>query len=343
MKLYAIPQCPFAQRVFIGLKVRQIDTSILPIEMIDLSKPPAAMLAINSHGSVPTLEMGPNDGFNESLVINEFLDTLEAKGPKLYGNTPAQTAKTKVLLENISSKFSSALNQILHLKGNELQFRKCLETVPAAYRHFEDFLKKTEGPFFGGPTLNAVDATLAPFIVRLMLACEVRNNIPLPPAGTRAAAYFTALVNHPIVKETTAPDLMESIKWYLLAEAGVVAVQNASRHLVDGLEQRVAQLNSAFVASHPRTKADTQPVWQLGSAARGAFLHARFKFADVNDAVAAVQVVAQIQESADHHTSFKFHDFATLDLTLCTHEPKWGVSEKDFAMASLLSEKLLQA
>ena len=42
------------------------------------------------------------------------------------------------------------------------------------------------------------------------------------------------------------------------------------------------------------------------------------------------------QETADHHTSLILKDFATVEITLVTHEPRWGITQKDLAFAKAI-------
>lgn len=343
MKLYATTTCPYVQRVLLGLQVRRVSRAEMPIEMVDLAHPPEPMLAINPNGSVPTLELAPKDGFNESLVILEFLDSLNAPGPKLFGSTAAETAKTKVALENLSSRFLQALMTVNYARGNELQLRKGIRALPTAFQALDAALAKQKGPFFGGDVFNAVDCALAPFIVRASLARELRPEIPSAPEGSRASAYISTLTTHPFIKDTTPSDLVQAMKTFVLPEAGVQQVKDASRTLLapETLESRVQALNAQIPKATKGLVSLNSPVWSIGHDSKGPFLHARFGFNAASDALDAIQTLAIVQETADHHTACRFENFSTLELTLCTHEPKWGITEKDFALASVLTRKLV--
>lgn len=348
MKLYSNHLCPFAQRVRIGVQLRQAE-SLFQMEEVDLSAPaPADLAAINPQGSVPTLAFGPGDGFNESLVILEFLDSLNARGPKLFGTSPRDVAKTKVQLEQASSMLLGPIMGISYSQGNAVALRKAMAGLPQAFEWLSSAVLKSGGPFVGGATPGAVDASVAPFLVRYVLLRTLQPDLPLPKGGTPAAHYLTKVLEHPAVA-TTAPTFAQMAPAFArLAEpeANIKAIQLASRAIVPNPEERCAALNQDVAKVSARTVrpegAFDAPIWTLVQGEKGPHIQARFRLPTYAEMLQAVEMLTALQETADHHTSFVLEGYHSLDITLCTHEPVWGLSDKDFTMARTLTEKLLR-
>ena len=358
MKLYSHLLCPFVQRVKIGIHERQAGAHFL-IQEVDLDAPPAALIAINPAGSVPTLEFAPGDGFNESLVVLEFLDTLETKGPRLFGDSPREAGKTKVLLEQAGARFLGPIQSVLYAKGNAVVLRKAVAGLPGAFEWLSGVLQAraslsntgspfTGSPFLGGTKLGAVDCALAPFILRYALMREQRKELPLPREGTLAAAYFHALLDAPAVVATSpsADDLRPVFARMGGPDESLSAVLLAARAIVPNPEERCGLLNQALASIQPRNVRPSagagEPVWRLERAPKGPQIAASFKLPGYAEMLQAIEALTGLQESADHHSHFVLEGYESLAVTLCTHEPEWGLSDKDFAFAQALTEKLLR-
>jgi len=170
-----IPACPFVHRVLLACHVRQISNQQIERVEIDLANPPSNMLKINPTGSVPTLEFEAGEGFHESMVIMEFLDSLEAKGPKIFGNIPRQIAQTKVLWEAANNTLLTALQQGIYSNGNTNNLNSAASRLNAAWAWLNENLTRHGVRFFGGSELNAIDIAIAPFLVRLKYASEIHQ------------------------------------------------------------------------------------------------------------------------------------------------------------------------
>ncbi|MEY4065568.1 MAG: hypothetical protein RIR26_1776 [Pseudomonadota bacterium] len=326
MKLYLIPTCPFVQRVLIALRLRGISEETIQTVEIDLSRPPQAMLAINPAGSVPTLEIEPESGFNESLLIMEFLDSLKSGGAKLFGGSPLAVAQRKMHLERGNAQFLGALQQILYSQGNANTLRKAMRAFADGCGWLEAELKKSGGPFLGGPSLDAVDVAFAPFVARLPylpdeLRAQFDDAIPLP-----AAEYFKRIASHPaVVASMPSEDVMRTTTHRFLKPHALLAdVIAAPRTLLENPQAEVKRCG------------DTLSAWSVHHDGQGYCLTTKFTFPDHNDAVNKMMWLHDAQETADHHTAFILKDFATLDITLVTHEPRWGVTQKDLAFAKAI-------
>jgi glutathione S-transferase/pterin-4a-carbinolamine dehydratase len=348
MKLYVNALCPFVHRVRVGLHLRGIEPQFT-FEEVDLQQPsPAELCEINPTGSVPTLALSPGLGFHESLLILEFFDTLPGAGPRLYGEGPLAVAQTKILWDAVNQKVLSHLQAILYSRANAVQLRKAVSDLPSAFEWLSQNLIEKNTKFFGGTTLNAVDVALAPFVVRYLALREISKDIPMPRSSTPAATYFENLRQHPAVSPQTpsTSQLATVFEKYFHPDPELALIHKASRIPVEKVFERCAQLNakaSSLSAKNIRFKAsDSQSPWKVGQSDKGPQLEAHFEMPSYVEMLQALNALTILQESADHHTSFTLDGHHNLEIVLCTHEPVWGVSEKDFAFALNLTEKLLR-
>ncbi len=326
IKLYMIPACPFVHRVLLACEVRKIGQDQIRKVEIQLDKPPMEMLKINPTGSVPTLEFESGDGFHESLVIMEFLDTLPALGPKIYGDTPKQTAMIKVLWESASNKLLTPLQQAIYSFGNVNNLRAANESLKSAWQWTDAQLNRLGGAYFGGKEMNAIDIAIAPFLMRLKYVAEAHPTIELPPMHSTSARYLSR-VSERCGQTNVFPDesvMRETTLKFAIPHSLFKAVQEAPRLLIENPEPVIKALGDELSA------------WTLERDQHGYCLRAHFTFPTHSDAVTKIKWLHDAQEICDHHTSFVLRDFTNLEITLVTHEPRWGVTQKDVTMAKLL-------
>ncbi|NBW82679.1 hypothetical protein EBR21_13085, partial [bacterium] len=312
--------------VLLACHVRQINNQQIERVDIDLANPPANMLQINPSGSVPTLEFQTGEGFHESLVIMEFLDTLEAKGPKIYGDSARQIAQTKVLWETANNTLLSAVQQAIYSNGNTNSLQTAGKRLSTAWSWLSEKLSAQGSRFWGGNELNAIDVAIAPFLVRLKYAAEIHKQIELPAAQTRAGQYI-ADISERCRQAGIFPEesvMRETTLRFAKPHPLFIEVQNAGRTLLEDPRPRVKDAGSTLSS------------WTVDRDAHGFCLSAKFNFKTHTEAVEKMKWLHDAQEICDHHTSFTLRDFTSIEITLVTHEPRWGVTEKDFAMAKLV-------
>jgi 4a-hydroxytetrahydrobiopterin dehydratase len=87
-------------------------------------------------------------------------------------------------------------------------------------------------------------------------------------------------------------------------------------------------------------KLSTQEIFDAGLAdwrKLAQALHARYRVADFKAAAAFVAAVAEMAEADSHHPDLKMTN-GVVDVSLCTHEDGFWVTEKDIDMAQQISE-----
>ncbi|KAI8466233.1 MAG: dehydroascorbate reductase [Monoraphidium minutum] len=152
-KTSTLLDCPFCHRVLLTLETKGIHYDLRHIDFAD--KP--QWLVEKFDGKVPVLEEGDMQ-MNDSDKIVEW---LEEKMP-----TPAMKAETP----EAAAKFLPAFRGYLMAAPEEAEDKKAawmgaLDTLEAA-------LAKVPGPLFGGASLNAVDAALAPKVYHAFTALK---------------------------------------------------------------------------------------------------------------------------------------------------------------------------
>jgi glutathione S-transferase/pterin-4a-carbinolamine dehydratase len=321
-----ITACPFVHRVLLACNVRKIGTEHMRKTLINLDNPPHQMLKINPSGSVPTIEFADGEGFHESLIIMEFLDSLSADGPKIYGDTARQTGQTKVLWEGANSKLLSAVQQAIYSFGNVNTIRSANEALKSGWHWLSDQLEKSGGHFFGGYELNAVDIGLAPFLLRLRYVAEVYPSVEMPTPRSAADNYLARITERCSVSGVFPDEgvMRETTLKFAHPHRLFKAVQEAPRSLIENPVAAVKAENEYLSA------------WAVEKDEHGFCLRATFKFNSHADAVSKVKWLHDAQEICDHHTSFTLRDFTSIEILLVTHEPRWGVTQKDLTMAKLL-------
>ncbi len=326
VKLFMIPSCPFVQRVLIGCQVRGISDSQLKIEQIDLSHPPAQLLRVNPTGSVPTLVDEHGDGFHESHAVMQFLDSMDAQGPKLFGNTPFQVAKTQAQLELNASRILAPIQQALYCRGNMNVLRGAVKQLEGCFTTLEEALKSSDGPYLGGAQLSALDISIAPFMIRLPFLFNLYPIVIKPRPESLAATYIDTLSKHVEVQKAmpSVEEIRKSVEAFCLPDSLLSNCINAPRTLLKSQQSAVKDEDGSLSQ------------WRVEHDGKGFCLKAKFEFKSHADAVAKLSWLHDAQETTDHHTSFSMHDFQYAEITMVTHEPQWGISEKDLALAKAI-------
>ena len=174
--------------------------------------------------------------------------------------------------------------------------------------------------------MNAIDVAIAPFLMRLRYVAEAHPIIEMPPPYSASAEYLSRVIER-CRQSNVFPDesvMRETTLKFAIPHPLFKAVQEAPRLLIENPEPVI----KAF--------GDELSAWTVERDNNGYYLRAHFTFQTHSDAVSKIKWLHDAQEICDHHTSFVLRDFANLEITLVTHEPRWGVTQKDVTMAKLL-------
>lgn len=317
MKLYAIPGCPYVERVKIYINLQEIGHKV-DIHNIDLSNPPSDLLKVNPAGSVPTLIFDDGDGFGESLTIIEYLDNkFVPNSQKIISCQSETNAKTKALLALVSDNFLTHIQSVLYARGNAHKVEDSRYQLNSAFEFMETSLDKNKDMYFNR-RLTFLDITLAPFLLRYTKLVELNNSLPAIEANTRLSAYIEKILTEPVVQKSTLSEseLLPLVKKFGCPPPHLNKIIDAKRSLVD-----VAHI-------------DCPASWTIGKSEKGPFLVKNLNFKNVRMAADAFQIIQQTCDTVDHHVELNVTDNTNFEIKICTHEPKWGISEKDLELAS---------
>ncbi|KAI9800081.1 MAG: hypothetical protein M1825_004263 [Sarcosagium campestre] len=200
LKLYGGCFCPFVQRVWIALEMKQ-----LPYQYIEVDpyKKPQSLISINPRGLVPALQNGDFGGY-ESTVLLEYLEDLSPDGALLPLNDPALRAHCRLWADHINRHIVPAFYRTLQAQETEAQVSQAkeLKTEISKLIHAAD----SEGPFFLGPNLTFVDVQIAPWTLRLSRVLKPYRGWPDAEAGSRWSKWIEAIEAAEPIKATTSTD-----------------------------------------------------------------------------------------------------------------------------------------
>ena len=94
MKLYTYFRSTAAYRVRIGLNLKGLSASLIPIHLVRGEQKAGAYTAINPNATVPTLVLDDGTAIGQSLAILEYLDEI-APEPPLLPADPVGRAKVR--------------------------------------------------------------------------------------------------------------------------------------------------------------------------------------------------------------------------------------------------------
>ncbi|KRT79260.1 Glutathione S-transferase, partial [Oryctes borbonicus] len=143
LRLYSMQYCPFAHRVRLILRAKNVDHDIVNINLINK---PEWYTNVHPEGKVPALDTG-SKVIVESLNICDFLDK-EYPNPPLYPAEPLAVEQDKDLIQKIEP-LTSIFSKIILGKETKSPSEWKDELLP----HLEIFnneLKKRDTKYFGG-------------------------------------------------------------------------------------------------------------------------------------------------------------------------------------------------
>lgn len=157
-KLISFNLCPFVQRCAITLIEKNIDYDV---EYIDLEQKPDWFLKISPHGKVPVFIVNGEVLF-ESNVILEYLD--EAYKPTLHPTDLFMKAKQRAWMDFSSVLLGHQYRLVLAKDRQELD-----QVIAPLEKDLTLLAEQVVTPFFSGQEYRLVDASFAPFWLRMSL------------------------------------------------------------------------------------------------------------------------------------------------------------------------------
>ena len=206
MKLYNAWYCPFAQRVWIALTYKDIDFELIEVDPYDLTD--WWLEVSRGVGLVPVVVQANSDGSDTTIIeSNRILEYLEDYYPDktpIFSDSPNQRAEQKYWMDHVSNKITPYFYRFLKTpEAGEKQDEardKMLEGLTAITQAMS-----SEGKYFAGDRLSAVDIALFPFAYRINALLEHYRDYVLPREGEgwkRYHRWFDAMLALPAFQAT---------------------------------------------------------------------------------------------------------------------------------------------
>ncbi|KAL4965084.1 glutathione S-transferase family protein [Aspergillus stella-maris] len=202
LKLYGSCFCPFVQRVWIALELKNIPYQYIEV---DPYQKPQSLLDVNPRGLVPALRHG-DWGSYESSVLMEYLEDLNVDPPLLPPGDAKARAHCRLWADFVNRHIVPSFYRVLQEQDQQKQ----IENAQELHNSFNTLIDAADpkGPFFLGRNISFVDVQIAPWIVRLNRVLKPYRGWPDAEPGSRWGAWVDALEENEAIKATTSlPDL----------------------------------------------------------------------------------------------------------------------------------------
>lgn len=192
--------CPFVQRVWIALEVKEIPYQYVEV---DPYKKPQNLMEVNPRGLVPAIRHG-NWGCYESTVVMEYLEDLSMGHSLLPLGDPQLRAHCRLWVDHINRHVVPAFYKLLQ----ETDVSQHPEHTSALQSNITTLVNASHasGPFFLGQHISFVDIFIAPWILRLSRVLKYYRGWPDPEVGSRWESWVSAVEADERVKATTSDD-----------------------------------------------------------------------------------------------------------------------------------------
>ncbi|MFV2031860.1 MAG: glutathione S-transferase family protein [Gammaproteobacteria bacterium] len=206
MKLYNAWYCPFAQRAWMALVYKDIKFDLIEIDPYDLTE---SWLEISrGAGLVPVVVQANGDGTDATIIeSNRILEYLEDYYPgttPIFAESPNQRAEQKFWMDHISNKITPHIYQLLKTQDAGEQRDESREQMLEGLAAFAGAMS-SEGPYFCGERLSAVDIAMLPFSYRIDVLLGYYQKYALPREGEmwqRYHQWYEAMLALPAFRAT---------------------------------------------------------------------------------------------------------------------------------------------
>lgn len=196
LELISFKLCPFAQCTVILLNLQKLDFEITYINPMD---PPEWFKEISPTGQVPLLKADDKIVFG-SLVIGEFINDIGTLD--LHPEDAINKANNRAWAAFSSSLFDDLFNLVT---GDEEKFNAIKTTLFAKLDKIEAV--KGDSQFFNGDNFSMIDATIAPFFMRLSWINKFSNNALSIKQFKHLYAWCETLLALDVVKDSVVEGL----------------------------------------------------------------------------------------------------------------------------------------
>lgn len=206
MKFYNAWYCPFAQRAWMALDYKGIDFELIEVDPYDTTD----WWKKVSRGAelVPVVVQANGEGSDttivESIRILEYLEDYYPEKTPIFSANPNQRAEQKYWMDHISNKITEHFYKFLKTPAAGAKQDKAREQMLEGISEMAKAMN-SDGPYFSGDRLSAVDIALFPFAYRIDALLDHYRNFALPTEGVtwqRYHRWYEAMLALPAFKAT---------------------------------------------------------------------------------------------------------------------------------------------
>jgi glutathione S-transferase len=206
MKLYNAWYCPFAQRAWMALTYKEIDFELVEVDPYDATD---WWLRVSRGAGLVPVVVQPNEDGSETTIIEsnrilEYLQDYYPQRPALFSDSPNQRAEQKYWMDHVSNKITPYIYQFLKTPQAGEQRDEARDKLLEGLTAYSKAMS-SEGPYFNGELLSAVDIAMLPFAYRIDVLLGYYRKFTLPDVGEtwqRYQRWYQAVLTHPAFRAT---------------------------------------------------------------------------------------------------------------------------------------------
>jgi glutathione S-transferase len=201
LRLYGSCFCPFVQRVWIALEIKNIPYQYIEV---DPYKKPESLLQINPRGLIPAITHGSFSLYESSVIVEYLEDINQGTNPLLTPGNPQMRAHSRLWADHVNRKIVPAFYSYLQAQELDKQTDYAIELKDGISKLVD--AADPHGPYFLGQHMTLVDVDFAPWMIRLSRVLTPYRGWPAPEPGSRWGAWIDAIENTEAVRATTSTD-----------------------------------------------------------------------------------------------------------------------------------------
>nr|AVT42187.1 glutathione S-transferase o1 [Lissorhoptrus oryzophilus] len=201
LRIYSMLYCPFAKRVRLVAKAKNLPHDIVNINLQDK---PEWYLKINSQGLVPTLLDGEKL-IPESLDISDYLDEKYPTENPLYPSDSEAKQKDKQIIQLIGPAVG---NMFKYLRSTEnYDPEELINFLLPPVQPIEEELASRKTKYFGGDHPGMIDYMLWPFAeITTVIPLKLGQKLPLQDNQLpNLRKWVKTISKEPLIRELSIP------------------------------------------------------------------------------------------------------------------------------------------
>ncbi len=208
MTFYSAWYCPFAQRAWMTLLLKQIDFEYIEVDPFLDSK----WWRTISRGQslVPVLVSTNGDQFEEITIVDstrvvEYLDEVVPSLNPLMAGNPDKRAEQRWWMDYVNNEIVPHLYRHLMAAKADEQRYESKNTLLDGLQKIASAMS-SDGPFFNGSKMTVVDILLAPMAYRIDTVLRHYRDFGIPAVGEEWSRYhrwYQAMLSEPVFRTTS--------------------------------------------------------------------------------------------------------------------------------------------